>query len=66
MIESLYERRIKKNSLKVIQERICFVSSMNRNKEARDMTDITQLLSDILNESGNDSANISIDVSNLL
>ncbi len=30
------------------------------------MTDITQILSDVLNESGNDSANIDVDVSNIL
>lgn len=30
------------------------------------MTDVTQILSDILGESVNDSGNISIDVSNLL
>ncbi len=30
------------------------------------MTDITQILSDVLNESGNESGNLNIDVSDLL
>ncbi|GGJ87966.1 hypothetical protein GCM10007063_08030 [Lentibacillus kapialis] len=63
-LKSWHKNIFKKIKEIVIQKLIYHVSFIE--SEVITMTDVTQILSDILNGSANDSANLDVDVSDLL